>query len=154
MNEEPGILAEQQLQKLLDDGDQITSKARELILSAISALRELRNIRVILMTDAQEDQRTITSCFKDVHELTSENDSLRKQLHSAELDIARLSGYQQRVQEFDPVSDKVAYQDQTHPIMVQPPGRNAGGYSTDAASPFGRFSVQSSDRPWFSRRAS
>lgn len=49
---------------------------------------------------------------REIEELTEENESLRISLHLRELEVARLEGYRERVNEFDPVPELREYEDQ------------------------------------------
>ena len=48
---------------------------------------------------------------KAAADLQADNDMLRDRLYAAELEGARLAGYQDRVNEFDPVSEHAQYED-------------------------------------------
>ncbi len=88
----------------------------------------------------------LTTAEKTTRQVTEENNFFREQLHSMEVDNARLRGYQQRVQEFDPVTDRQQYADQTRPLVVH------AGADTYGESPLRTPMDGRLGEPWYRRR--
>lgn len=110
----------------------------------IQRLRAVEDLRhATLLAEKSGHERT----KKDLAALAEENDVLRRQLHASELDVARMRGYQDRVREFDPVSDREAYADnlpRRHDAVERHGSLMAANTHDFAAT---------CQRPWFARRA-
>ncbi len=133
----------------------------ELLDEVQSYLDALTNSR----EECSEQRRTIQRLEADVKTQRSALDGLLDDLHRLTIENARLEGYRDRVLEFDPVTERQQYQDETN---AQPSYREHFGTPPHtirqrpvATSRFGGGGVMAAERaygeslrePWYRRRA-
>lgn len=111
-----------------------------LVTTGADALEEMNR----LGDDIRTKQADLSKLQVDARELEEENTRLRHTLHEMTVSLARIEGYRDRVQEFDPVPEKRAYADQVHP-----PRQVVDGYAEGAT----RSSINAGwSTPWYARR--
>jgi chromosome segregation ATPase len=103
--------------------------------------------------DAKEQERMRADRIgKERDQVATENDNLRDELNRMAVENARLRGYQERVREFDPVTERQAYQD-----SLPRAGRDTYGASSveehgALLSRVRGLTASGADRPWYRRR--
>lgn len=118
----------------LDRDEQVAQGKRE-----CAALREE-------LTEARSRARNAdadaVAARKEAAAVLQENDRLRDRLHGMTIENARLEGYRERVEQFDPVSDKQAHYENVRPLREASPVR----HDFAAAAPH-------AGETWYRRRA-
>jgi hypothetical protein len=106
MSEDKDVL--EQLSDLLKE---LPSSYAPTVSAAAEAIKLSRRIANDINGQLIAKTKQIMGLEGEARQLREDNDRLRSNLHAAELEVARLQGYQQRVVEFDPVSDRSQYED-------------------------------------------
>lgn len=129
MSEEKDVL--EQLSDLLKE---LPSSYAPTVSSAVEAIKTHRRISNDMNGQLIAKTKQITALEGEGRALQEDNDRLRGLLHHVELEVARLQGYQQRVVEFDPVSDRDQYVDR----LPRPRRGNENQYADSAMGASGR----------------